>query len=168
MIEDIKPYTHIDDFLERMTYAQNQGLAYAHFMFSYFRLSAVYKNMYHPWMQQFKLFVDHEGITYRVTGASRLGDIWLTTDFDQSSGYEKRVGLDLKKQVNWRDKADFELTWSQRWWVGVKYHGILASSRERAPKKRAQLVKELDEARVGRRLSDLAIGERSYVLYELK
>ena len=35
----------------------------------------------------------------RCTGASRLGDVWLTSDFNQEMGYEKRV--DVEECSNW-------------------------------------------------------------------
>jgi hypothetical protein len=38
-----------------------------------------------------RLFADHEGRLVRVTGASRLGDVGITTDLDAEFGYEQRV-----------------------------------------------------------------------------
>jgi len=37
------------------------------------------------------LFADHAGTRVRVTGASRLGDVGITTDLDAEFGYEQRV-----------------------------------------------------------------------------
>lgn len=160
------PPAHIDDFLDNTHRINTTELAYAHFVFSFFRQPAVVRMLHRKFMSQFPLFVDHEGETYRVTGASRLGDIWLTTNFEQESGYEKRVDLDLSKQINWRDKADFPLNWRQRWLVGRRFYGIDPAGPE-VPKKRSALVKELDAARVGRTLLDLSPGERRYVLTEV-
>jgi hypothetical protein len=37
------------------------------------------------------LYADHEGRRVRVTMASRLGDVGITTDLDAEFGYEQRV-----------------------------------------------------------------------------
>lgn len=39
-----------------------------------------------------KLFADYEGEKYRVVGLSRLGDVWLTNNFE-STQYTKRVSI---------------------------------------------------------------------------
>ena len=41
-----------------------------------------------------RLFADHAGRRVRVTMASRLGDVGVTTDFSAEMGYEQRVWLD--------------------------------------------------------------------------
>lgn len=38
-----------------------------------------------------RLFADHEGRRVRVTMASRMGDVGITTDFNAEQGYEQRV-----------------------------------------------------------------------------
>lgn len=38
-----------------------------------------------------KCFCEYNGKKYRIIGASRLGDIWLTKHFDKDKGYDKRV-----------------------------------------------------------------------------
>ena len=38
-----------------------------------------------------RLFADHEGRRVRVTMASRLGDVGITTDFSAEMGYQQRV-----------------------------------------------------------------------------
>lgn len=40
------------------------------------------------------LFCIYDNNLYRVTGASSLGDVWLTKDFSKDTGYEKRVTID--------------------------------------------------------------------------
>lgn len=41
-----------------------------------------------------KLFATYDGKRWRVIGCSRLGDVWLTSDFSRENGYEKRVEVD--------------------------------------------------------------------------
>lgn len=38
-----------------------------------------------------RLYADHEGARVRVTMASRLGDVGITTQLDAEFGYEQRV-----------------------------------------------------------------------------
>ena len=40
-----------------------------------------------------RLFADHDGRRVRVTMASRLGDVGITTDFTAETGYERRVAV---------------------------------------------------------------------------
>lgn len=106
---------HVDDFLDDVyVLSRTPHLKYVHFMFSHWRKPAIEKLAHEPFMAQFKLFVDWKGKTYRVTGASRLGDVYLTSDFNRNMGYEHRVGLDFTQLTNWRDKADWLLSWPDR------------------------------------------------------
>lgn len=114
---------HIDDFLNDVYSCMGRrDLAYAHFLFSHWRKPAIEKSNHEPFMAQFKLFVDWQGKTYRVIGASRLGDIWLTSDFNRDHGYEHRIDLDLAELSNWRDKADWQLPWTDRVAVANEFY----------------------------------------------
>ena len=81
---------HIDDFID---YATDRSLEvrYARFVLNYFRMPAMLKNDFAPWMKQFPLFCTYNGQRYRVTGASRLGDVWLAEDHNRETGYDHRV-----------------------------------------------------------------------------
>lgn len=125
---------HIDEFLDSSYHVTKLNLAYVHFVFSHFRKPAVDKMMHDQFMRQFKLFVDFEGRTWRVTGASRFGDIWLQSRFDQDHGYDRRVALRLNEFQNWRDKSDFELSWEQRWTLGVTHYDVPAVGNGVPPK----------------------------------
>lgn len=67
---------------------------YARFMFSYWRLPAYMMMDFAPFMKERYLFCTYQSNRYRVTGASRFGDVWLTRNFRQESGYEQRVNID--------------------------------------------------------------------------
>lgn len=58
-----------------------------------FRLPAILQIDFNEFIGKYKLFCSHNGIRYRVIGASRLGDVWLTRDFTKTVGYEKRVNV---------------------------------------------------------------------------
>lgn len=52
--------------------------AYARFVLMYFTLSATLQHLFKPFMENHKLFCTYKEKRMRVTGASRLGDIWLS------------------------------------------------------------------------------------------
>jgi hypothetical protein len=85
--------THVDEWLDTPTILDNEGECYAKFVLDYKRMPAYKQTMYEPYMKQFKLFCMYKDVKYRVTGASRLGDVWLTTNFEQEHGYEKRIDV---------------------------------------------------------------------------
>lgn len=86
--------THVDDFVS--DYKQD---AYARWVLLHFRLPATQQNRFWQFMKEHKLFCTYEGARYRCIGASRLGDVWLTSDFSRENGYEKRV--DVSKCEDW-------------------------------------------------------------------
>lgn len=95
--------THIDEWLDTPSIF-NEMEAYAKFVLDYFRMPAWKIIAYSPFMKQFKLFCTHNGQRYRCTGASRMGDIWLTPDFDQETGYKLRV--DVSECSDWNDSPN--------------------------------------------------------------
>lgn len=97
-MSDTEPM-HVDDFID--SYRTD---AYASWFFNLHRLPASLYYKFKPWIDQYQLYCEYEGETYRVTGASRLGDVWLTKNFDQSEGYQLRV--DINKCENFRDKPE--------------------------------------------------------------
>lgn len=81
--------THIDDWVD--DYRQDK---YARWFFLLKRLPANLQVDLAEWIHPHKLFCQYHGETYRVTGASRLGDIQLTRDFQREAGYDLRVAVD--------------------------------------------------------------------------
>lgn len=80
---------HADDFIDSPS-----SDPYASFVLQLFRLPALQAARWWPWTKQFRLFCTFGDRRYRVTGSSRLGDIWLTTDFARDTGYELRQDVD--------------------------------------------------------------------------
>lgn len=93
--------THVDDWLDSV-FVKTHDEDYAKFVLEMHRWPAWKQMRYRQWILQHKLFCTYQGQRYRVTGASRLGDIWLTTDFERGSGNVLRVSLD--ECNNWGDK----------------------------------------------------------------
>lgn len=87
---------HVDDFIDTNFQSSN----YARWVLSYFRLSAALQLDFKPFMKEHLLFCTYKGVRYRCTGASRLGDIWLTKDFEQEFGYDLRVDVSECKHWN--------------------------------------------------------------------
>lgn len=90
--------THIDDWLDAPTPRTDQEEQYARFVLEQFRWPAWKLGMYRKFVPP--LFCTYAGERYRVTGASRLGDIWLAEDFTQEHVYDLRV--DVTKCNEWK------------------------------------------------------------------
>lgn len=67
---------------------------YARWVLMHMRLPAAAQIDFEPFMREHKLFATHDGKRWRVTGASRLGDVWLASDFERVDGYDKRVSVE--------------------------------------------------------------------------
>ena len=95
-------FKHVDDFIDygRMSADEPESETYARWVLNYFRMPAILKNDFKRFMKDSLLFCTYKGTDYRVTGASRMGDVWLTSDFNQETGYEQRVNV--SDCDNWR------------------------------------------------------------------
>lgn len=80
---------HVDEFID-----DTDTDDYVSFVLNWFRAPAIHHARYSNWMSLFKLFCTYEGKRYRVTGASRLGDVWLATNHARNSGYDLRVDVE--------------------------------------------------------------------------
>lgn len=89
---------HVDDFID-----DHKSDPYAAWMFLHFRLPAFQQARFNKFIENRKLFCTYNGERYRVTGASRLGDVWLTKDFKcPEAGYDIRPNVD--ECFDWGDK----------------------------------------------------------------
>lgn len=77
---------HVHDFID-----DPGSDDYAAWVLNHFRLPAILKARFMKFMGKRELFCTYDGKRFRVIGASRLGDIWLTSDFTRENGYDKRV-----------------------------------------------------------------------------
>lgn len=77
---------HVDDFID-----DPKSNPYARSWLESFRRPA-----WDKWQKpdERKLFATYKGKRYRVIGCSRMGDVWLTADFDRENGYDERVDVD--------------------------------------------------------------------------
>lgn len=100
--EEMKKHIHVDDFID-CHFGKEK---YARFVLNYFRMPAALKFDFEEFMRPYKLFADWKGKRYRVTGASRMGDVWLTSNFSQELGYEHRVFVE--ELSNWGSNSGVE------------------------------------------------------------
>lgn len=84
---------HVDDFVDNPGF-DDPAKQYAGFFFLLHRLPAIMQAAYAEWIKPHRLFCTYAGERYRVTGASRMGDVWLTKDHERQVGYDFRVDLD--------------------------------------------------------------------------
>lgn len=119
--------THIDDWID-----DPNTDTYAAWFFNLARLPAVLKFKFEQQLARYRLFCTYQGERYRVTGASRLGDVWLTKDFDRERGYDLRVAVDDCSDWSPQPEPQAEpapvLQWSE---IGepceeVRYHHVTA------------------------------------------
>lgn len=78
---------HVDQFID-----DHRNDDYARWVLLHFRLPADLQLLFRKYMPDARLFCTWQGRRYRVTGASRMGDVWLIGDFS-STGYDHRVDI---------------------------------------------------------------------------
>lgn len=93
----------VDDFIWEGVPYPDDKVAYAAWVLHLMRLPAAQKLSWSKYIDKYKLFCDYEGKRYRVTGASRMGDIMLADKFDSANGYSLRVMP--HSCSNWGDKS---------------------------------------------------------------
>jgi hypothetical protein len=87
---------HVDDWVQIASMENNPLVKYAAIFLLIHRLPSVveyamYEVLPETAPDKMKLFCTYQGKRYRVTGASRMGDVWLQTNFDKDHGYLLRV-----------------------------------------------------------------------------
>jgi hypothetical protein len=81
---------HIDDWLDLP--AKDDAEKLAKEFLEHCRRPAAEKD--YAWIRANPLFCTYKGERWRVVGASRLGDVWLSKQFDRENGYEIRPDVD--------------------------------------------------------------------------
>lgn len=83
---------HVDEFIDNP-----RSDAYAAYVLNHFRLPAMLRLRFDQFFRENRLFCTYDGLRYRVTGASRFGDVWLAKDSDREVGYDLRVDVSACK-----------------------------------------------------------------------
>lgn len=89
-----QPTMHVDDFI-----VDRRTDAYAAWVLDHFRRPALQRLRFDAFMKVHKLFCTFNEKRFRVTGASRMGDVWLAADFNEDTRYDLRV--DVAKCTAW-------------------------------------------------------------------
>lgn len=91
---------HVDQFINAPEYTESER--YAAFMLLHFRLPAILKWKFAPYLADKRLYCTWSGSRWRVTGASRMGDVWLASNHERTDGYDKRVPV--AECTDWSDR----------------------------------------------------------------
>ncbi len=95
---------HVDNFIElHAPWSSDPGAIYAAYFLHLKRLPAGMQMAFGKWIDPLTLFCPYKGERMRCTGASRMGDVWLTSDHSQAVGYQKRVNVEDCTQ--WGEQA---------------------------------------------------------------
>lgn len=97
---------HVDEFIDR-----HGGDKYARWVLALFRFPVALCLDFREWAAPFKLFCTYKGKRYRVTGCSRMGDLYLHPDFSRDpwgpgSPYQEPGfrGADVEECSDWGSK----------------------------------------------------------------
>lgn len=97
---------HVDEFIDNPS-LKNRAEQYAGFFLLLHRLPAIMQAAFAEWIKPHKLFCTYKGERYRVTGASRFGDVWLARNHEQEVSYDLCVDLDDCSE--WSERAEREV-----------------------------------------------------------
>lgn len=86
------PVDHVDNFIDGPV-SYDPMVVYAKWFLVLHRLPSIQQLEFGKYIDPYQLFCKYRGKAYRVTGCSRLGDIWLTRDFSRNIGYDERVSV---------------------------------------------------------------------------
>ncbi len=90
---------HVDEFIDDSFTYKTEPEKYARFVLNYFRMPATLKMDFEPFMQDYKLFCDYNGLKHKVTGASRLGSVFLAKNLNRDIGYD--LAVSVEECSNW-------------------------------------------------------------------
>ena len=82
---------HIDDWLDTPA-KKNDAEKWAKEFLGHCRRPAIAKD--HAWIEANPLSCIYRDERWRVLGASRMGDVWLTKNFERVNGYDIRPDVD--------------------------------------------------------------------------
>jgi hypothetical protein len=85
---------HVDDWLDKIEFGYSRGEMLARVFIEFFRMPAWKKANYAPFLAGFKVLCNYKGEKMRLIGASRMGDVWLTRDWNRDCGYDLRVNVE--------------------------------------------------------------------------
>lgn len=102
---------HIDDWMDDLLYSGSsrhvdETLQAVLFFFTMKRMDALHQIYFKSIMNKIIVTCIYKGDKYRVTGCSRLGDIWLSGDYTRTIGYDLRV--DVEECSGWEVTSELK------------------------------------------------------------
>jgi hypothetical protein len=88
----IKETDHVDYFIWN-DFDDSNNRDYAKFILMHFRLPGIKRALFRKFLNDAKLFCDYKGVRNKIIGASRFGDVWITSKLDTDGPYENRVNI---------------------------------------------------------------------------
>lgn len=82
---------HVDDWLDQSTFAVSPTEVAARYFLEQFRWPAWKKLLYADLIPKTPVYALYNGEWYQLTGASRMGDIWLRSKDQPNATYTVRV-----------------------------------------------------------------------------
>ena len=96
----------VQDWIDCICESDPEAVKYAKWYINNMLVPAVFQRPFKQVMKDIKLFCTYKGTRWRVTGASRLGDVWLTKNIDKDTGYGERVNV--SDITEWSNAFDYE------------------------------------------------------------
>jgi hypothetical protein len=101
---------HIYAWLDRNEKTSDPVTRKVWLFFEYHTKSAMFKSRNRDLLGDLKILCEFEDSQYRITGASRLGDIYLASNLERTVGYDLRVPLDRCKKFSIFENGELSLT----------------------------------------------------------
>ena len=96
----------VQDWMSSISMEDDPDTMYAKCWMNSALVPAIWLGPFKQVMKDMKLFCTYKGKRWRVTGASRLGDIWLISDITKDVSYDERVNVVHCTQ--WSNEYDYE------------------------------------------------------------
>jgi len=84
---------NVDDYIDNPDFGLDPDSDYASWVLNMLRFPARLQNRFSVFMEQCPLYCNYGSKRYRITMASRFGDVGLNSDLDIDFGYDKRVKI---------------------------------------------------------------------------
>jgi len=104
LAQDLKQFTHIYDWIESPNTKETTIGEIKTKEFLDFRTTSALYQMENKDLEPKGLCTClYKQKEYKITGASRLGDVWLATDFERKNGYDLRVSIDDCSEFKYKE-----------------------------------------------------------------
>jgi hypothetical protein len=96
----------VQDWIDCISTEDSEAVMYAKWYLNNMLTPAIFQRPFKQVMKDIKLFCTYQGTRWRVTGGSRLGDVWLSKNPDRDTGYDERVNV--SDITEWSNALDYD------------------------------------------------------------